>query len=124
MGKMKSQPLDYTHEGITFRGHMVHDPARTSPLPGVLVVHEAWGIGDHVKERAEKLAELGYVTLAVDMFGEGKQAGRDEGLQWTKALRADVPLLRGRITAAYNALLQCSQVDPARVASIGYCFGG
>jgi dienelactone hydrolase len=124
MGKMKAQTLGYTHDGLTFRGHLIRDPARTSLLPGILVVHEAWGLDDYVKERAEKLAELGYVAFAVDMFGEGKQAAVEEGLQWTRSLRANVPVLRGRITAAYNALLDCPHVDRERIASIGYCFGG
>jgi dienelactone hydrolase len=125
MSKMHSDTVEYAHGGITFRGCLMHDPARTSKLPGVLVVHEAWGLGDHAKSRAEKLSELGYVALAVDMFGEAKQAATsEEGMGWTKALRADVPLLRARIQAAYDALLECPQVDRDRIASIGYCFGG
>jgi dienelactone hydrolase len=125
MAKMKSETLKYEYNGVTFRGHKVHDPARISLLPGVLMVHEAWGLGDHVKERCGRLAELGYVALAVDMFGDAKRpATSEEGMQWTRALRADVPLLRGRIAAAYQALLKCPQVDHARVAVIGYCFGG
>src|SRR5579883_169275 len=125
MPKMKSDTVEYRYEGVTFRGVVVHDPARVAKLPGVLVVHEAWGVGDHVKERAERLAEMGYVALAADMFGEGKQASSsEEGLGWTRALRADVPLLRGRMNAALAALLDHPQVDPDRVAAIGYCFGG
>jgi dienelactone hydrolase len=125
MGKMHSHPLEYTHGGITFRGLLVHDPARTSKLPGVLVVHEAWGLGEHTKQRAERLAEHGYVALAADMFGHAKQASSsEEGMQWTKALRADVPELRARIRAAHEALLRTPQVDPDCTASIGYCFGG
>lgn len=130
MSKMRSETLAYTYGGVTFRGHLVHDAARTSALPGVLVVHEAWGLGEHVKERAEKLAELGYVALAVDMFGEdmfgkARQASTsEEGMGWTRALRADVPLLRARIAAAYRALVATPQVDATRIAAIGYCFGG
>jgi len=125
MSKMKTETLEYRHDDVVFRGHLVHDPARTSELPGVLIVHEAWGLGDFVKQRAEKLAEMGYVAMAVDMFGEAKQASTsEEGMGWTRALRADVPRLRGRILAAHEALLGCPQVDRARVVSIGYCFGG
>ncbi len=122
---MRSDTLEYRHDGTRFLGHLVHDPARTAKLPGVLIVHEAWGLGEHAKERAFRLAELGYIALAVDMFGEAKQpSSSEEGLQWTKALRADVPRLRARIRAAYEALLGFSQVDADRVASIGFCFGG
>ena len=125
MGKMHADTLEYSHGGMKFRGHIVHDPARTSKLPGVLVVHEAWGIGAFVKNRAERLAELGYIALAVDMFGDAREASSsEEGMQWTRELRANVPLLRSRIRAAHEALLRHPQVDPSRVASIGYCFGG
>ncbi|MBZ5602385.1 MAG: dienelactone hydrolase family protein [Acidobacteriia bacterium] len=125
MPKMKSDVLEYRHEGVTFRGRMVHDAARTAKLPGVLIVHEAWGLGEHVRGRADRLAEMGYVAFAVDMFGEGRQASsNEEGLGWTRDLRANVPLLRGRIAAAHAALLEQPQVDPGRVAAIGYCFGG
>jgi dienelactone hydrolase len=122
---MHSDRVEYSHGGITFRGYVVHDPARTAKLPGVLVVHEAWGLGEHVRDRCEKLAELGYIAFAVDMFGEGKQSSTsEEGMQWTKALRANVPELRARIRAAHQALLAHPQVDAQRVAAIGYCFGG
>jgi dienelactone hydrolase len=125
MGKMRAETVEYQHDGVPFRGHLVHDAARTAKLPGVLIVHEAWGLGEHVKERAEKLAELGYLAFAVDMFGEAKQASSsEEGLQWTRALRANVPLLRARIRAAYDALRAHPQLDGERVAAIGYCFGG
>ncbi len=125
MGKMHTDPVEYRHAGTTFRGVKVHDPARTAKLPGVLVVHEAWGLGEFTKRRAERLAELGYVALAVDLFGDGKQASSsEEGMQWTKALRANVAQLRARINAAYEALIGFDQVDTNRCASIGYCFGG
>src|SRR6185437_16607848 len=105
MSYMKTETLEYRLRDIIFRGLLVDDPARSSKRPGVLVVHEAWGICDHVKERADRLAEMGYVALAVDMFGGGKQAASsEEGMGWTKALRGNVTELRARIRAAYEAL--------------------
>ena len=122
---MKREPFVYHCGGSTYRGLLVDDPARTSPRPGILVVHEAWGLGDQVKERAERLAEMGYVALAVDMFGEGKQAAStEEGMGWTTELRANVPELRARIRAAFDALAARPEVDPRSMAAIGYCFGG
>ncbi len=103
MGKMKSETLEYQHDSVTFRGHLVHDPARTSHLPGVLVVHEAWGISEHVKERAERLAELGYIALAVDMFGEAKQPGiSEEGLQADEHQNPNLPGVQARFGARPN----------------------
>ena len=88
-------------------------------------MHEAWGLGDYVKQRAERLAEMGYVAFAVDMFGEGRQASSsEEGLGWTKALRADVDELRARIRLAFDVLAARPEVDGTKIAGIGYCFGG
>ncbi len=122
---MKTQNFEYRLGDLTFRGYLAYDEARPGKRPGILVVHEAWGVGEHVRERAERLAGLGYVALAADMFGEGRQASStQEGLGWTAALRNDVPTLRARIRAAFDALSSLPQVDPNRIASIGYCFGG
>lgn len=122
---MKTQDFEYRLGDLTFRGYLAYDEDKPGKRPGILVVHEAWGIGDHVRERARRLASLGYVALAADMFGEGKQAAdTQEGLGWTAGLRNDVPTLRARIRAAFDALADLPQVDAERVASIGYCFGG
>lgn len=125
MAYMKTEPVEYRRGDLIFRGILADDPARVSPRPGILVVHEAWGLGDHVKQRAVRLAELGYVAFAVDMFGEGRQASStQEGLGWTKALRGDLMELRARIRLAYDVLAARPEVDAQRIAGIGYCFGG
>ena len=122
---MKTETFEYKSPELTFRGHLAYDETKTEKRPGVLVTHEAWGLGEHAKSRAERLAQLGYVALAVDMFGGGKQAGSvEEGLQWIKALSEDPKELRSRIRAAYDALAALPQVDKARIAAIGFCFGG
>ncbi|HZT33916.1 MAG TPA: dienelactone hydrolase family protein [Bryobacteraceae bacterium] len=122
---MKTETFAYHLGDTTFRGYLAYDAARAGKRPGVLVVHEAWGIGEHVQQRAERLAERGYVALAVDMFGEGRQAASNqEGLAWSAGLRNDLPTLRARIRAAFDALAGLPEVDPGRIASIGYCFGG
>lgn len=119
------EPVEYRRGDRMFRGVLADDPARTSPRPGVLVVHEAWGLGDYVKGRAEQLAEMGYAAFAVDMFGEGREAASSqEGLGWTKALRGDVPEMRARIRLAFDVLAARPEVDASRMAAIGYCFGG
>lgn len=119
------EPVEYRRGDRIFRGVLADDPARTSPRPGVLVVHEAWGLGDYVKGRAEQLAEMGYAAFAVDMFGEGREAASSqEGLAWTKALRGDVPEMRARIRLAFDVLAARPEVDASRMAAIGYCFGG
>ena len=125
MGKIKTENFAYTLGDMNFRAYLAQDETVSGKRPGVLVVHEAWGVGEHTIERAQRLAELGYVALAVDMFGDGKQpASNPEAMQWIGALRNDVPTLRARMRAAFDALAALPQVDEARIASIGFCFGG
>lgn len=122
---MKIETIEYSAGSTTFRGQLVYDEAQSGRRPGVLVVHEAWGLGEHVKQRASRLASLGYIAFAVDMFGEGKVATEtSEGLQWTRELRADVDTMRARIRAAFDTLAARPEVDAAKIACIGYCFGG
>jgi dienelactone hydrolase len=121
---MKTETIDYRVKDQIFRGYFVHD-SKPGRRPAVLVVHEAWGLGEHVKRRAHQLAELGYAAFAVDMFGEGKTATEmAQGLEWTRALRADVDTLRVRIRAAFDTVTARPEVNAQQVACIGYCFGG
>ncbi len=93
--------------------------------PGILVVHEGPGLDAHAKLRARMLAELGYVTLAADMHGNGHvAASHEEVLDLVGALRTRRDLLRTRVQAGINALREIEGVDPDRIAAIGYCFGG
>jgi dienelactone hydrolase len=122
---MQTQDFDYRAGDLEMRGYYAYDQHKAGPRPGVLVVHEAWGLGDHSKQTADRLAGLGFAALAVDMVGGGKHfEDNQEGLQFTRSMRADVPALRARIRAAFDALASRREVDQARIASIGFCFGG
>ena len=122
---MRNEPLKYHYQDLTFHGELVGTGSQASRRPGVLVVHEAWGIDDQARESARRIAGLGYVALAVDMFGEGKPLeGNEAVLARTRWLRENPAELRGRIRAAFDALASRPEVDPKRIASIGYCFGG
>ena len=121
---MKTQTLDYKHEGITLRGYLA-TPEGSERRPGVLIFHEAPGCDEHVKRRAGMLAELGYVALAVDMYGEGKVAGSGpEAIAMMNAVKGDTAKLHGRLRAGYDALVSRPNVNPQHLAAIGYCFGG
>jgi dienelactone hydrolase len=119
---MELQPLAYEAEGRVFDGFLA-DGSRGRPAPGILVVHEGGGLGDHVKERAAMLGELGFVAYAMDLFGldsfELEQAKAIVG-----ELRADLAKLRGRCAAAVQLLRSHRSVDAARLGAIGFCFGG
>lgn len=119
---MELEPLAYEAEGRTFTGWL-GDGSRGRKAPGVLVVHEGGGLGAHTQERARRLAERGYVAYAMDLFGfEGIDLDRAQAA--VAELRADLARLRGRCGAALEALRRQPGVDPARMAAIGFCFGG
>ncbi len=101
-------------------------PADTDAThPGVLVLHEWWGHNDYSRSRAEQLAELGYVALAVDMYGDGRQANHpDDAAAFMKAAMADPAAIASRFDAALKVLHGTAGVDPERTAAIGYCMGG
>lgn len=119
------QPFEYPAGKVAMRGQLVRSPDRGRPKPGVLVAHTWAGCGPFERDRAELLAELGYVALAVDMYGGGTLgSGPEENAALMTPLLEDRPLLQVRMRAALEALKGIEGVDPSRTAAIGYCFGG
>ncbi|MGA9365657.1 MAG: dienelactone hydrolase family protein [Bacteroidota bacterium] len=117
--------VTYTADSLTMKGYLVYDDKFTGQRPGVLVVHEWWGNNDYSRKRADMLAGLGYVALAVDMYGDGKLADNpsDAGKFATEVM-TNVSAMTTRFDAALDVLKNDEQVDPSRIAAIGYCFGG
>lgn len=122
--KIVSQPIEYTHEGTVLEGYLAYDDAVTEKRPGVLVVHEWWGLNDYVKMRIQKLAELGYVAFALDMYGKGIFTSDPKEANNLAGHLRGTPLLRQRAQAGLEILSQNERVDSTRIAAIGYCFGG
>ncbi len=124
-GAIVEEPLAYTDGETALKGVIYFDDARAGRLPGVLVIHEWWGLNDYARSRARALAELGYVAFAVDMYGDGKATTHpEEAGAWAGAVTANVATWRGRALAAHAILQGHARVDAARTAAIGYCFGG
>lgn len=126
-GELTRRSVAYEQGGVQLEGYLVFDPSQVNtdrPAPGVAVFPEWWGLNDYAKQRADQLAQLGYVAFAVDMYGKGvttddaKRAGELAGQFYGK------PLMAERARAGLDQLLASELVDPARVAAIGYCFGG
>ena len=107
------------------RGFLAWDDAISGKRPGILVVHEWWGLNDYARSRAKQLAELGYTALAVDMYGEGKAAEhpKDAGA-FAASVMKDPTVALARFRAAMEALKSEPTVDPDKIAAIGYCMGG
>lgn len=122
---IKTEPVEYKAGDTTLKGMIAYDDAATGKRPGVMVVHEWWGLNDYARMRAKKLAELGYVAFAIDMFGEGKSTEHPkEAGEWAGALAANQEVATARFNAALDLLKKDKRVDAAHIAAIGYCMGG
>ena len=122
---IKEDSITYTLDGKTYKGFVVYDSNKKDKRPGVLVVHEWWGLTDYPRSRAKQLAELGYIAMAVDMYGDGKIAEDPKTAQeLATPFYKDPSLAKTRLDAALNKLKTYSQLDTANVAAIGYCYGG
>ncbi|MDX9741596.1 MAG: dienelactone hydrolase family protein [Gammaproteobacteria bacterium] len=124
-GAVVGKEVEYDANGIRLVGFLAWDEASSEARPGVLVVHEWWGLNDYARSRARQLAELGYTALAVDMYGGGKQAEHpDQAGAFAGHLAERPDEVRARFTAALELLRMQESMDPERIAAIGYCFGG
>ncbi len=117
--------VTYTADGTTLKGYLAYDDAIKGKRPGVLVVHEWWGHNEYARKRAMMLAELGYTALALDMYGDGKQAHHpDVAAKFSGELAKNLPLAKARFESAMKLLQQQENVDATNIAALGYCFGG
>lgn len=122
---LQEQLIDYRDGPVGCKGFYCFDDAFAGPLPAVLISHAAWGRDEFVERKARRLAWHGYACFALDMYGDGKRgATREESMQLMQPLAQDRPALARRIGAALTTVRAQPQVDPRRVAAIGFCFGG
>jgi dienelactone hydrolase len=122
---LHEQPIDYRAGDTTLKGYLVWDDKFSGKRPGVLVVHEFWGLNDYARTRARMLAELGYTALAVDMYGDGKIGAHPrEAIEFMNAVNSHADVAKARFIAAKELLAKQPNVDPSKLAAIGYCFGG
>jgi dienelactone hydrolase len=123
--KIVTQTVEYKQGDTTLEGYLAYDDAISGQRPGVLVVHQWLGLTDYEKHRAEQLAGLGYVAFCADIYGKGVRPADTTaaGVEATK-YKSNRALLRLRANAGLDELKKNPLVDGARVAAIGYCFGG
>src|SRR5437870_5213597 len=122
---VQTKAITYKANDVECQGFLAWDDSVQGPRPGVLVVHEWWGLNDYARGRAEQLAKLGYIAFAADMYGEGKTAAHPkEAGEMASKVRANVGDWRKRATTALEVLKSQPQCDKNKLAAIGYCFGG
>ena len=122
---MHVEDITYEVDGIAMVGQLAFDDYVEGSRPTVLVAHEGPGLDAHVKGRAQRLAALGYCAFALDYFGNGRAIyDREPMMARLAPLMADPAVTRRRGLAGLSVLLDRPEADPARVAVIGYCFGG
>ncbi|PLW70201.1 dienelactone hydrolase family protein [Pseudohalioglobus lutimaris] len=120
-----SRLLDYSLDGKQFQGYLARDEAAAGPRPAVLIAPTWAGRGEFEEGKARKLAEAGYIALALDMYGDGLcGTGPEENAALMAPLLADRADLQARINAGLAAAAALEEVDASRIAAIGYCFGG
>ncbi len=122
---IKGEEVTYTADGVIMKSYVAYNQQQKGKRPAIVVVPEWWGNNEYSRMRANKLAELGYIAIAVDMYGEGKQGADPKAAQELATPFYQNPELgKSRIEAAVKKLKEYPQTDADKLAAIGYCFGG
>jgi len=118
------QTLPYTAGDRKFQSYVVYDDQIGGKQPAVLVFPEWWGLNNYVKMRADQLADMGYVAMAVDIYGDARNTtDPSQAGEWSAKLRESGQMLENA-RAALDALIRFERVDAGQVAAMGFCFGG
>jgi len=120
-----TETVEYQAGETLLEGYLAYNDSVEGPLPAVLIVHEWYGLNDHSRNSARKLAELGYAAFALDMYGKDRRTTEmEQAAAWSGEMKENPELARERFVAALETVRAHPRVDAAKVASIGYCFGG
>jgi dienelactone hydrolase len=121
-----TEDMLYQQGEVVLNGYAAYDDSIEGQRPGILVVHEWWGHNDYARKRVEMLAEIGYIALAVDMYGDGKVADHPDtaGAFASEVSQQMEGIGRERFLKALEQLKNHPMTDPEKIAAIGYCFGG
>src|SRR5262245_2488883 len=119
--ELKTSTVDYKVGDQAFKGYLAYDDAVQGKRPGILVVHEWWGLNDYARKRADQLAKMGYVAFAVDMYGDGKTTDHPkEAGEMAGVVRKNQKEWMARAQAGLQVLRDNPHVDGFKLASIGY----
>jgi dienelactone hydrolase len=122
---LQKTKIEYIDNHEVLEGYCVLDSSIKGKRPGVLVAHDWSGRNEFACQKAEQLAEMGYVGFALDMYGRGRVADtKEEKMKLHAPFMEDRTLLRSRVRAAYETLKKLEAVNSGRMGAIGFCFGG
>jgi dienelactone hydrolase len=123
--ELVTKTVEYKQGDTVLEGFLAYESGGPARKPGVLVVHDWLGVSADTRKRAEQLAKMGYVAFAADVYGKGvRPANGKEAAPLAGKYKADRNLLRARVMAGFDELARQPNVEPDRIAAIGYCFGG
>jgi dienelactone hydrolase len=123
--KIVGKVVEYKAGDVILKGYIAYDNSIKGKRPGIIVVHEWWGLNDYPKKRAEMLAKLGYVAFAADMYGDGKTVDNPGDAQKSAGeSMKDINLFKSKFLAAVDYLKQDEHTNPTQIGAIGYCYGG
>ncbi|MGY4475739.1 dienelactone hydrolase family protein [Bradyrhizobium sp. USDA 3364] len=122
---IREEPVTYSDGEATMKGFVVYDDATAAKHPGIVMVHEWWGITKHIHNEARNFAQQGYTVLIADMYGDARTADnpKDAG-SLSSSVMKDPKVMEQRFNAAREQLAKQASVDPQRIGAVGYCFGG
>lgn len=119
------ETVTYSSDTSQFTGYVVYDANQEGKRPAVLIVHEWWGLTDYPRNRARQLAEMGYIAMAVDMYGNEKIGPNpDAAMALATPFYQNPALAKQRLDLAIEKIKSFEQTDASKMAAIGYCFGG
>lgn len=122
------EAIELNHDGVVLKGQLARPAGADGPRPVVLVFPSALGLGDHALAAVERLAAAGWLALGVDLYGDGLYTGYHEKSEAAGTMFQDylrIPgAVRPRARAWFDHAARLPGADPARIAAIGYCFGG
>lgn len=124
-GAIKEKTHEYKHGEAALEGILAFDTKGPKKKPAVIIVHNWNSIDDYEKMRTREIAKLGYVAFAADVYGKGVRPKTvEESSSLSSSYKNNIPMLRGRLIAAYEEVAKMPNVDPKNIAIMGYCFGG
>ncbi len=122
--ELLEKTIAYEHQGVVLEGFHVYDDAIQGQRPGVMIVHQWTGLGDHEKERGRRLAKLGYNVFAADVYGKGVRPEAPEAGKEAGKYKKDRDLYRARLSAGLDVLKNDKRTNAEKLGAIGFCFGG